>query len=75
MEYSDDPFVKIWWTLTNNSRCGSTAAIANKYIQSDSGDVNFKMFDFNLIIFHFENQITNLFLLSTKNVSNKMTYK
>lgn len=35
------PYLKVWWTLDGNSGYDSTNALADSYVQSDSGDVNF----------------------------------
>jgi hypothetical protein len=35
------PYLKVWWSLNGTYGYDSTAAFADTYIQSDSGDVNF----------------------------------
>jgi hypothetical protein len=40
-EEGNSPYLKIWWTLNGVNDFDSTSSMADTYIQSDSGDVNF----------------------------------
>ena len=40
-ESGDVPYLIIWWTYNGSGGYDSTGALADSYIQSDSGDVNF----------------------------------